>query len=405
MMAATFPEMAMRTTQLSWSALAFLILPSLLGCTTADKERTDLQGSVGFQSIGSYLSDGPVLVDGSMYVVTGVGSVHQIDPASGEILWASADSVGGVSGQPVVLPDAVLVMTYTGEVVSIDKASGAVQWRAPGDEGWALSGEAVDSPENARCFGYDPASDTAVMAGANGMVLGVNASDGSLRWARNIGANVFAAPAVAGGAVFINTMGGQVFAIEAADGSDRWELPKVDVMSVTGKITEIGGEGEPAGTRLELVVTVAYNFEGSDHFGHEGETVEVAFFDGSQPIKFVGDEGEITSLTLSHIIAEEHAGSASRVTRNLKLAAPPASETGWAVRAVATDGSGAELDVLEALVSFSDDAAPVAAPAEPAAEPAGAGDDDSADEQAAEELAAGEPAAEPPAGEAPAPAE
>lgn len=401
MMAATFPEMAMRTTQLSWSVLALLILPALLGCTTAEKERTDLQGSVGFQSIGSYLSDGPVFVDGSLYVVTGVGSVHQIDPATGEILWASAESVGGVSGQPVVLPDAVLVMTYTGEVVSIGKAGGEVEWRMPDGDGWSLGDETIESPENARCFGYDPVSNVAVLAGANGVVLGVNAADGSLRWTRNIGANVFAAPAVVDGAVFINTMGGQVFAIEAADGSDRWALPKVDVMSIKGKISETGGEGEPAGTQRELVVTVAYNFEGSDHFGHEGETVEVTVFDGSQPIKFVGEEGETTTLTLSHIIAEDHAGSASRVTRNLKLAGAPASETGWAVRAVATDGAGNELDVLETVVSFDDDAAPAAALAQPEVAPAEAGDDDSADEPAADEPAADEPVAE----EAPAPAE
>ena len=380
----------MRTTRLPFSALALLILPALLGCTTADKELTDLQGSVGFQSIGSYLSDGPVLVDGYLYVVTGAGSVHQIDPATGEVVWASADSVSSVSGQPVVLADAVLVMTYTGEVVSIDKASGEVQWSAPGEEGWTLSGESVDAPENARCFGLDPASGTAVLAGANGAVLGVDAGDGSLRWARNIGANVFAAPAMVGGVVYINTMGGQIFAIAAADGSDHWSIPKVDVTSVTGKLVEEEG----AGTHHELVVTVAYNFEGSDHFGHEGETVEVALFDGGKPITFVTDEGESSALTLSHIIAEEHAGSASKVTRNLKLAAPPASTTGWAVRAVATDGSGAELDVLEALVSFDGDAAP--APAAVPAAPA-EGDDDSADEPAAEEPAA--EAAEEPAAE------
>ncbi len=382
MMAATFPEMAMRTTRLSLSALALLILPAMLGCTTAEKAQTDLQGSVGFQSIGSYLSDGPVLADGYLYVVTGAGSVHQVDPATGEVVWASAESVGGVSGQPVVLADAVLVMTYTGEVVSIDKASGAVQWSAPGDEGWTLSGESVDAPENARCFGLDPASDTAVLAGANGAVLGVNAADGSLRWSRNIGANVFAAPAVVDGVVYINTMGGQIYAIVAADGSDQWSIPKVNVTSVSGKLVE----DEETGTHHELVVSVAYNFEGSDHFGHEGETVEITLFDGAKPITFVTDQGESTALTLSHIIAEEHAGSASRVTRNLKLAAPPAQATGWAVRAVAKDGSGAELDVFETRVSFDGD--PVPAPAEPAAPASPEGDDDSADEPPADEPAA-----------------
>ncbi len=230
--------------------VALLALGMAAGCGVEEHEDGDLPETVGFQSLGSYLSDAPVLVDGSLYVATGNGEVHQIDPANGAILWSTPEAVTNASGPPMVTADTVFVMTYDASVVAIDRTSGEQRWRKPGEDetGWSLDDEDV-TPENARCFGHDPASGILIMGGGNGMVLGIADADGTLRWARDLGAPVFAGPVVLDGIAYVNTMAGELHAIRAKDGGDIWEISTAkekDTGEGTDEAVEDPADPEPA---------------------------------------------------------------------------------------------------------------------------------------------------------------
>lgn len=143
-------------------------------------------------------------------------------PIAPPLQQAWATPVGGnvVLGSPVVAGATVVVSVWDlgagdgGGLVALDLATGAVRWR------YTTPFQARNAPAIA--------GDTVVVALNNGEVHAVSLADGSLRWTHDAAegldsqaASLWAAPTIAGGAVYVGVQG-RMSAIDLATGAPLW---------------------------------------------------------------------------------------------------------------------------------------------------------------------------------------
>jgi outer membrane protein assembly factor BamB len=182
-----------------------------------------------FQAGGSFGSS-PVVVDGTVYAVSGDGVVHAVDLGSGKERWnvrlgaeASASPLvvgqqlvaadgagtihalaladgsaawtfradGPISGSPDLIGDHVIAATHSGTVYALDPSTGAVAWQA------SVGGEVTRSVSG---------GEGSIYLGLGADLVAVSASDGSIRWRSTVGGGgAVGTPTLAGGNVFAST--------------------------------------------------------------------------------------------------------------------------------------------------------------------------------------------------------
>lgn len=154
--------------------------------------------------------------------------------------------LGGAAGYPVVADGRVYVVSHTNQggygnlLWALDQFTGAVLW-GPVDLGgtywWAAA-----AYDNGRVFAIN----------ASGFMTAVNASNGSLLWARQVPgqSSCDSAPTASNGLVYTGAAGsgGTVYALNAGDGGVRWS------MSVAN-----GNTSSPAVTANGVFVSYACN--------------------------------------------------------------------------------------------------------------------------------------------------
>jgi outer membrane protein assembly factor BamB len=79
-----------------------------------------------------------------------------------------------------------------------------------------------------------------VIGSTDGRVIAMGASDGSVRWTRDVGAEVLARPLIAGGRVYVRTVDGHLRALDAATGVDSWNVQReVPRLSLRGNSSPV----------------------------------------------------------------------------------------------------------------------------------------------------------------------
>ncbi|SNS00898.1 serine/threonine-protein kinase [Actinacidiphila glaucinigra] len=176
-------------------------------------------------------------VDGWIYslradagtVVTGTrgGGVQVWDAAAGRLRWerggAQTEFETPESGPSVV--DGVVYFHGGGRLHALDATSGAEHWSYPTGEGGAMPTRPV-------------VADGAVYVTVGNRVLALDARSGTERWRFDAPAVMFAPPAyvpgpgVTGGGVYVADYLGTVYALDPADGRDRWRVATEQRQSV-----------------------------------------------------------------------------------------------------------------------------------------------------------------------------
>ena len=158
-------------------------------------DRVDWEATLGDGS-----SAGPTVADGTVFVA-GDASRISAYTVEGDRVWTrSVDA--GVAGGTAVTDTHVIVGTEAGAVVALARADGAPAWRA------AARGPVRGTP--AVAGGIDT---TAYAADHDGTLSAFDASDGTVRFRREIGRWLDAPPAVGHGAVFVADQTGRVYAV------------------------------------------------------------------------------------------------------------------------------------------------------------------------------------------------
>ncbi|MBS0555875.1 MAG: outer membrane protein assembly factor BamB [Proteobacteria bacterium] len=154
-------------------------------------------------------------------------------------LWdAHADGGAGESGArlaPAFADGRVFVAGVDGGVSALDAATGHTVWnRHFGKRG----GFILHRGNNSLRWGGGPAVDSGllVIGSLEGEVQALDAGTGADRWHAQVSSEVIAAPAIADGIVVVRTDDGRLFGLDASDGSRKWVYDRsaVPALSLRG---------------------------------------------------------------------------------------------------------------------------------------------------------------------------
>jgi outer membrane protein assembly factor BamB len=183
-------------------------LHALDGTTGLEVWRLEMDGQVSR----------PAVVDGVVYVGSLVGTLRAVDAATGGELWQTD------LGDDVLSPAVANGLVYVGSggtLFAVDAATGAERWRF--DTGAFTALAAVDQ-------------DRVYVAGSGDRTLdALDAATGTSLWSYETSAEL-GSPSVAGDTVFVGSADGNLFAVNARDGSERWQIDVGTGLATTSSV-------------------------------------------------------------------------------------------------------------------------------------------------------------------------
>ncbi len=162
-----------------------------------------------------------VTIDGDLaFVGTNRGTVYAVDLTDGSIAWQR--EFDALLATSIAVADGSVLIGLQGDrdtqpvVVALDVSSGEERWRHEPDATSAAV-SAVSAVDGTAYAIFSGLSETRVEA--------IAITDGAPRWSRRLsGAFDVAPPLVGGGAVVVTDLIGHTRALDAADGTDRWDF-------------------------------------------------------------------------------------------------------------------------------------------------------------------------------------
>ncbi len=161
---------------------------------------------VGYQNQSDITGD-PVLIGGTIYAGTAAGRTAAIDAGTGARIWTAVE---GALSAPLVVGGSVFVVNDQGMLVRMDAGSGTVIWQA--DMPYFVN----EKPKRRKAiyahFGPVLAGGRIVVASSDGVLRVFNPADGRLLATADIPGGAAAAPALAGGVLYVVGRNGQLHA-------------------------------------------------------------------------------------------------------------------------------------------------------------------------------------------------
>ncbi|WP_271208561.1 outer membrane protein assembly factor BamB family protein, partial [Streptomyces poonensis] len=206
-------------------------------------------------------------------VVTGTrgGGVQAWDAANGQKLWeitgAQTDFESPEAGP--VLHEGTVYVWKDGRLRALEARTGDERWSYPIGDAASCGGVPLR---------LTPASDGHVYVSAGSRVLAVDAAGGHVRWHFEAPAvflcppTFVPGPAVTGGGVYLADYLGTVYALDAADGRDRWRIATESRSSIDSVLVAAGhvhvGSGKGLYTLDAVTGTPKWRFQaGGDIVG------------------------------------------------------------------------------------------------------------------------------------------
>ncbi|MFH0800215.1 MAG: PQQ-binding-like beta-propeller repeat protein [Pseudomonadota bacterium] len=194
-----------------------------------------------------FKTEGPVngkaaAADGTVYFGDSKAFVYALNEENGEERWrVRLDSE--VLATPLVQGARLYVCDMSGRLYALDRQSGGEIWHTEqSDRGSGFSVRRASSPA---------AGDGSVVVGsAGGTVIAYRESDGSVRWARQIGDkqsqiyDIDTKPLIEGGRIFVSSADGQMKALDPATGQVLWTADAGgvnDILFRDGRLYASGG--------------------------------------------------------------------------------------------------------------------------------------------------------------------
>jgi outer membrane protein assembly factor BamB len=169
--------------------------------------------------------------DGAVIFGSDDGNVYAVDAATGKQRWMLRTG-GPVASTPAIANGKAYVVSDDGRLYAIDASTGELLWKfaTQGEkrfEAKGLHGMQPSSQTFADMFDVYRSSPTVVdgtvyFGSGDGNVYAVDASNGAQKWKFGTGDVVHASPAVAGGMVYVGSWDGRFYALDAATGAQRW---------------------------------------------------------------------------------------------------------------------------------------------------------------------------------------
>ena len=166
-------------------------------------------------------------------------------------LWSDAlgepEAGFGLRQRPALDGNTVYAVTGDGALRAIDLETGATRWEIALSEvsnrrGWLFWQSRIT--DGGLHSSVAVGEGLVVVVGRTGAVFAVNASDGSLRWESQASAEVQAAPLIVRGLVVIRSQDGRTVALDAATGERRWShqrsIPSLSSLGASAPASAVG---------------------------------------------------------------------------------------------------------------------------------------------------------------------
>lgn len=205
---------------------------------------------------GESVPSSPSIVDGTVYVGSGDGSVYALSLTDGSERWRY--EIGeGIASSPLVTNGTVYVGGRDNIVYALSAEDGSERWtyQTRGDvfsspayvDGTVVVGSqdntvyALSTEDGSESWIYQtddeiwssPAisRNTVFIGSRDNTVHALSAEDGSQQWTYQTGGWIESSPAVYGGTVFVGSLDNTVYALAAADGTEQWSTQLSDAVA------------------------------------------------------------------------------------------------------------------------------------------------------------------------------
>ncbi|HEV7776529.1 MAG TPA: outer membrane protein assembly factor BamB [Luteibacter sp.] len=155
-------------------------------------------------------------------------------------LWTSSIGKGaaetGVRMRPGYADGVLYAASTNGHIEALDATSGKTLWsQSTRQKGWFGMGDKI-RPDSYFSGGPAVAGDLLVVGTLDGHLFAMNAKDGSKRWEAELSSEVLASPTIVGDLVVARTGDGRLYGVDAATGERRWvyDQTTVPLLSLRG---------------------------------------------------------------------------------------------------------------------------------------------------------------------------
>ncbi len=205
-------------------------------------ERTGVCESAGPARLSdvkwAFKTEGPVIaspavVEGVVYVGSLDGCLYAVDQKTGVQKW-KCKTGGPITSSPAIADGRVYFNCNDGHFYALKSDTGVVEWKfktrgerrfqAPGLHGASPKGQMMPDPFD--IFTSSPAlcQGCVYFGSGDGNVYALDAATGAQRWKFATKDVVHASPAIARGTVFIGSWDSYLYALDAATGAEKWRF-------------------------------------------------------------------------------------------------------------------------------------------------------------------------------------
>ncbi|MEE7547501.1 outer membrane protein assembly factor BamB [Xanthomonas sp. Kuri4-1] len=188
----------------------------------------------------------PVVADGRVYVAAASGSIYALELQTGKKVWEyDAKKERKAQLKQVVDQPTSQVETESGRNLSKDERA-AYKQRLRNEKQQAKERKRLEKKRPLSRFAGGPGvgEGLVVVGGLNGEVIALDAANGTEKWHAKVPNEVISAPAISQNLVFVRSNDGRTSAFDAATGERRWfHEQEGPTLSVRGNAPVVAGPG------------------------------------------------------------------------------------------------------------------------------------------------------------------
>jgi eukaryotic-like serine/threonine-protein kinase len=182
---------------------------------------------------GGPIVTSPAVADGVIYIASLDGHLYAIDQETGKEKW-NFKSKMGIASSPALAGGTLYFASSAGALVALDGATGAVKWvfateferkfEAKNLHGYLSAAQTIPDAWDVFISSPAVAHGKVYFGSGDGNVYAVDAGNGTLHWKFPTKDIVHSSPAIDGNTVFIGGWDSYLFALDADTGQEKWSF-------------------------------------------------------------------------------------------------------------------------------------------------------------------------------------
>jgi len=183
------------------------------------------------------VNSSPAIVNGVVYVGSNDGNLYALDEKTGAVKWTFA-AQARIPSSPAVSDGLVYFGSYDGTFYAVHAVDGKLEWKFanPGERRYAGKhlhgsipvGETMPDPFDVYLSSPVVWGGAVYFGSGDGNIYALDAHNGSVRWSFKTGDVVHASPAIADGKLYVGSWDSYFYALDAGTGKELWRFKTGD---------------------------------------------------------------------------------------------------------------------------------------------------------------------------------